>query len=73
MLFHRSIISNYVNHSNQMSLHEKIFTDGGYVVVVVTLSINLRDYSIGPGAYIIKLSLPGLNVKSMIFPVFIYH
>jgi hypothetical protein len=37
------------------------------------VSIDLRDYSIGPGAYIITLSLPGLNDKKMIFPVFIYH
>jgi hypothetical protein len=36
-------------------------------------SVNLRDYSIGAGAYIIKFSHSNSTIRSMIFPVFIYR
>jgi hypothetical protein len=36
-------------------------------------SVNLRDYSIGVGAYIIKFSHSSSTIKTMIFPVFIYR
>jgi hypothetical protein len=35
--------------------------------------VNLRDYSIGAGAYIIKFSHSNATLRTMIFPVFIYR
>ena len=36
-------------------------------------SVDLRDYSIGTGAYIVKLFCPGQDMKNAVFPVFIYR
>jgi hypothetical protein len=43
-------------------------SDGRHV-----LNIDLREYSIGPGAYIVRFNHSGMNMRGMIFPVFIYH